>query len=241
MSQLDDFARDFFQKQNFILKQYLDGSNSLRADIHNLVRQLLLAQKGLSVIDQGDVITKCQSAFDLSDLTAFPFYNQNGYQVLSLDLKGAKKVRLFWNVYNDGDQSPQGQFASGIMGFFSTITNDTPKFSDFSFMGPMEICPAIDSSQNPSGLQFAGELDANLATTEDLVTGDGTIIGPIDASGLSATPTGSGSALPSAGWNFYSETECATAKFLYMIFPLKGGDGFGSSPVFPGPTYQLLG
>jgi hypothetical protein len=195
MSQLDQAIQDFVVKQNLILAQYQQGNNNLRNDIQTLVRQLLLSQKGSAVIDQGDIYTKTQFASVITDFTASALTTFTTLQVRVLELRGARSVRIMSgigyiaNTVNVGTQN-------GIFGFFSTVSNDTPKINDFSFLGYQG---------------FSGDFAEN-----DV-------------------------------WSQYADIPCATAKFLYMIFPAALNDQDFFSETFGGipgilsyATYQLL-
>jgi hypothetical protein len=233
MSQLDQAIQDFVTKQNLILAQYQAGNNDLRNDVKTLVRELLLAKKGLGVIDQGNVFTKCSFGTALTDFTNISWNSVgavNPLNVMVLDLKGARKVRIAAGADIPNGQLEGSNTPCGIFGFFSDNSVDTPKANDFALLGSLRFFQYAFEGANAQNMTL--DTPANLGTLAGTITGN---IFPtsenVDSDNTFAQEV---------------EIECATSKFLYLIFPcfIGGADLFNpaQNQEFNWyATYQLLG
>jgi hypothetical protein len=231
MSQLDDFIRDFTVKQDAIVAQYQKGINCLASDLKTLIREMLLAQKGLSVIEQGLITGKGTLVQPITDFTSAPnFTTTDSLSCWRIELKGAKKMRVSFPSFLANADLLDFSLAAGTMVFFSTNFSDTPLITDFAYFPSLKF--SLTTSVNDYQISGISTVDWTTNTVTNETTG--TITTP------STLIVSQGNDTNALAWGS-GEIDCSTARYAYMIFPFFNADGFIQNDQNPLPTYQLLG
>lgn len=255
----------FFQRQQMeILAQYQQGIANLTSDRETLTRLMLKLTEGLRFIEQGNIVTRCQTAnaITLASPNNYWLNAANPLTVRRISLSGAKRLHIGSQMWND-DGTFTDLLPFDILIFLSQSPNENVRLDNFAkfgttrmfqsagALGEVDIAGSFDGTpQGDATGSVNGTINQN--GTVNLITGASSSTGPIVDGSLDVTlPHYSGSvsmegsiqagAAGAIYLDFYGEIPCAGAEYAYVVHPIpNGNDGFIVNG-YPNSTYTLLG